>query len=428
MDSERQPLAYVVETEQLSNFSDVASLEEGRDACDAPQRAWRKRSVAIAFSLAVLVVVGRGVMQRNSPLSSSNSLNDSSKKYAVAQITKSQPSWQISSTERDLCSSDKDNCFHTQCCKVAGHKCYLTGDAVAKCMEYCTIGKDSADCTQLQNSQTMQIESPDTKQHPAETMFCFSVYTNNTGTPKKSYELDLLTQQRAKTVSIFACDASAVYSDVSVSLGEGASTIKVVDNDGDFHFAHRKKEGGELGPWVNTGMFKQVWKAIGASATYKKYDWTVKADPDAVFLPARLKPRVRWMMRPTNGLILTNCRHVDYGFFGNLEVFSSMAFSILVANVDKCSDTLPWKVGIKNGKYGPMGEDLFAEICLEKNGVSKADAFDITIDGACPGDRPYDQIENKHWQFGCDKTSAAAMHPFKKPSEWFACYSKTTGE
>jgi len=189
-----------------------------------------------------------------------------------------------------------------------------------------------------------------------------------------------------------------------------------------------KKDDGKQGPWVNTGLFKQVWKAIGVTATYKQYDWTVKADPDAVFLPARLKSRVRWLIRPTNGIILTNCRHVDYGFFGNLEVFSSTAFSVLVANVDTCSSTLPWKTGIQNGKYGPMGEDLFAEVCLEKNGVSKVEAFDITIDGACPADRPYDQIDNKHWHFGCDKTSSAAMHPFKKPTDWFACYTKTSGE
>jgi len=354
-------------------------------------------------------------------------LDSSAEKYAIAQVTKSQPSWQITSTERDLCSSAKENCFGTQCCKVAGHKCYSTKEKVGKCMEYCTIGKDSTDCTQLQTSQTIEIESQDAQQHPADTMFCFSVYTNNTGTSKKSHELELLTQQRARTVSIFACDASAVYSDVGVSLGGGANTIKVDDKEGDFHFAHRKKKDGQ-GPWVNTGLFKQVWKAVGESSTYKKYDWTVKVDPDAVFLPARLKPRVRWLIRPKNGLLLANCRHVDYGFFGNLEVYSSMAFSILVANIDKCSEMLPWKVGIKDGKYGPMGEDLFAEICLAKNGVSKADAFDITIDGACPGDRPYDQITNKHWQYGCDKTSAAAMHPFKKPAEWFACYSKTTGE
>jgi len=408
--------------------SDAAALEDGHGSLNAAGPTRKKSTFAISLAAAVMLAMGIVAMRRNLPLLAWEGSDNIAEKAAVVQVTKSQPSWQITSTERDLCSSAKENCFQSQCCKVAGHKCYLTGDVVGKCMEYCVIGKDSADCTQLQKSQTMQIESPDTRQHPADSMFCFSIYTKNTGTSKKSHELELLTQQRAKTISIFACDASAVYSDVSVSLGGGANTIQVDDKEGDFHIAHRKTDDGTQGPWVNTGLFKQVWKAIGVSSTYKKYDWTVKADPDAVFLPARLKPRVRWLIRPTNGLILTNCRHVDYGFFGNLEVFSSMAFSILVANVDKCSSTLPWKVGLKNGKYGPMGEDLFAEVCLEKNGVAKAEAFDITIDGACPADRPYDQIDNKHWHYGCDKTSAAAMHPFKKPADWLACYSKTSGE
>ena len=69
----------------------------------------------------------------------------------------------------------------------------------------------------------------------------------------------------------------------------------------------------------------------------------------------------------------------------NLEVFSQTAFSILLANVDTCKTKTVknWKVGIHKGKYGPMGEDLFAEMCLRKNGVEEIDAFDITKDGCC---------------------------------------------
>jgi len=373
-----------------------------------------------------MLLVGLGQLLHGSKSVSSHSMGDSVDDFATIDIDKEQPSWQVVTTERDLCSSAKESCFNTQCCKVAGQKCYLTSNTVAKCMAYCTIGKDSADCTQLQKKQAFEIESPGVHQHAADTMFCFSVYTESTGSPKKSYEKDLLTQQHSRGVSIFACDASAVYSDVSTSLGGGIMTVKVSDVEGDFHFAHRKMSGGKQGPWVNTGMFKQVWKAVGESAKYKNYDWTVKVDPDAVFFPARLQSRIRMIPRPKNGLFLVNCRAVDYGFFGNLEVFSSMAFGVLVANVDKCSRDLPWKVGIKNGKYGPMGEDLFAEICMEKNGVAKVEAFDITIDGACSGDRPYNRITDKHWRPDCGFTASAAMHPFKKPDDWFSCLANTT--
>jgi len=266
----------------------------------------------------------------------------------------------------------------------------------------------------------MQVEAPGV---PAETMFCWAVYTQNTGSTKKSYEKELLTQQHAKNVSIFSCNAHAVYSDVEVDLGGGLRSIKVTDKEGDFHFAKRK----ETGAWVNTGMFKQIWAALRDAGTYKNYDWTVKADPDAVFLPGRLVNRIRMLPRPSQGVFLTNCKLVDNGFFGNLEVFSSLAFGILLANVDNCNSAIDWKTGVKGGKYGPMGEDLFAEKCMEKHGVTKVEAFDISVDGACPADRPDHLRKYKKWHGNCkDVVSAAAIHPFKKPEDYFDCLEATT--
>ena len=39
------------------------------------------------------------------------------------------------------------------------------------------------------------------------------------------------------------------------------------------------------------------------------------------------------------------------------------------------------KIGIENCKYGPVGEDLFAEMCMKKNGVTGTDVFDFTKNG-----------------------------------------------
>merc|ERR1712228_502213 len=110
----------------------------------------------------------------------------------------------------------------------------------------------------------------------------------------------------------------------------------VTDVDGDFHFAKRKNSG----TWVNTGIFKQVWKAIGTGDKYKTASWVVKVDVDAVFLPSRLAKMLQSQMVPSNGIYLENCKYVDY-----------------------VSPDINWKVGVKNGKYGPMGEDLFAQTC-----------------------------------------------------------------
>jgi len=210
-----------------------------------------------------------------------------------------------------------------------------------------------------------------------------------------------------------------VFSDTDEAITDGLVPTKVTDVDNDFHFAKRK----ETGAWVNGGMFMQVWKAVSAAGDYLSYDWTVKVDADAVFFPAKLKARIHLMPVPAGGAFLQNCEKVDYGFFGNLEVFSKTAFSILVANIDVCKHktVANWKVGIKNGKYGPMGEDLFAQICMEKNGVAKLDAFDISKDGACPAKRPVNLKKFKKWKADCSQTSTPAIHPFKKPKEYFAC-------
>ena len=51
---------------------------------------------------------------------------------------------------------------------------------------------------------------------------------------------------------------------------------------------------------------------------------------------------------------------------------SKTAFSMLSANVDTYEkDTARnWKIEIENCKHDPMGEDLFADIGMRKNGVT----------------------------------------------------------
>merc|ERR1712151_98998 len=72
-------------------------------------------------------------------------------------------------------------------------------------------------------------------------------------------------------------------------------------------------------------------------------------------------------------------------------------------------------------EYGPMGEDLFAEMCMRKNGVTELEVFDITKDGCCEAKRPGNEKKNKKWKPDCATTNTAAIHPFKKPAEYEAC-------
>lgn len=134
-------------------------------------------------------------------------------------------------------------------------------------------------------------------------------------------------------------------------------------------------------------------------------------------------------MVPPAGIYLENCKYVEYGYFGNLEIFSLAAFETLLAQMDTCysSPEIDWKVGVHHGKSGPMGEDLFAQTCLDMASVRRVEAFDYTISGTCPADRPRDEKKNTKWKPNCAWYDKAAFHKFAKPAEWKSCYEKTVG-
>jgi hypothetical protein len=249
------------------------------------------------------------------------------------------------------------------------------------------------------------------------------VYTKDTGSWKQSYELELLQQQHQKAVSIFKCDYYDVFSDVVAWVGDEYWTIKVDDVANEFHVLKRKLEDGSEGSWVNTGMFKQVWKAAQGRTGLQKAEWVVKVDADTVFVPHRLKAALMGHPLTWTGIYFENCKEVEWGFYGNLEVYSLQAFKSLVANIDSCSQKIDW---VKGTKWGPIGEDLFAQMCMDYQGVTKLENFDLTTDGMCYGTRKrWGEPGNVKWRPNCAWVSTPALHPFKKPWEWMSCYEAT---
>merc|ERR1712063_120542 len=252
------------------------------------------------------------------------------------------------------CSKGKENCMNSACCKVSGHTCYRKNYQIALCNETCTPGKG------------WLCDSPYTHSVPVQTkldlsLYCFSVYTKDTGSTKHSFELDLLKERF-------------------------------------------------LGKWETKS-------------------WTVKVDPDAVFLPNRLQG---WLGsrngESPHGVYFENCKNVQYGFFGNLEVMSHEATNVLTKYLEDChavyapcaNDGCDWQ-------YGAWGEDVFVQRCLDRHYVDKVEAFDMTLDGACSADRPEGQKKNKKWHAeDCSEVTTAAVHPFKTPKEYFRCLSQMT--
>merc|ERR1712161_141956 len=101
--------------------------------------------------------------------------------------------------------------------------------------------------------------------------------------------------------------------------------------------------------------------------------------------------------------------------------FSKQAFETLVDSSERCYKEILWKVGVHEGKYGPMGEDLFAQKCMDLVGVSKQENFGLTTDGACESDRPEGEKKNRKYSPNCVGVSTPSIHPFKEPSMYAEC-------
>merc|ERR1719188_419680 len=277
------------------------------------------------------------------------------------------------------CAQVKDDCLAAGCCAPSGYNCFKNAKGQGRCMRECMPGGANGTCEGVAPHMKMAVEQPGLS------LFCFSVYTENTGGDKVSHELELLQMQHDNAQSLFSCAEWAVYSDVVVPLGGSDMATQVEDVKGDWHILKHKV---------------------------------------TRFLPRQSSVRVLQDVRvPQEGIYMENCKFVDWGYYGNLEVFSKEAFETLVANVDTCYDEIDWKLGVHGGKYGAMGEDLFAQKCMDSMKVSRQENFMLSTDGACEADRPEGEKKNRKYIPNCAGVSTPSIHPFKKPAKYAECWA-----
>jgi len=215
----------------------------------------------------------------------------------------------------------------------------------------------------------------------------------------------LLGRQREERTGIFACDAFAVYS--NASFGEEAGIrVNIVAA------SLQCKDGGLEGP-LNRAVFGEVWKKVLSDGLFWLYDWTAKVDPDAVFLPQRLRPLLRGyggeVEKHQHGLYLNNCR---FGLRGALEVFSSAAVQALGDGWQRCESHFR---RLCSGDCR-WGEDAFVDQCLsEALEVRREYAESLLVDERC---QPPDD-----WQ-SC-REPAVAFHPFASTGRFLGCLRGT---
>jgi len=235
----------------------------------------------------------------------------------------------------------------------------------------------------------------------ATTLFCFSLMVPGTE------EQNLLSWQHQNKVSIFACEGSAIYSSKHIEVAPGLSTT-VIDSDLKCGY------GGDSQSALNAWIFIALFDKLLDDQLYANFAWSVKADPDAVFFPHRL----RALLPEHEGAgYLNNCK---YGMHGPIEVFSKRAMDALAADYEKSWDGKSPSSCVKHLNFGQWGEDMFLDQCLSKilHVAPKPLEPRLMCEAHC--DCPA-------WYWCTNGTDRVSFHPFKTVDAYATCMGNSLG-
>lgn len=209
-------------------------------------------------------------------------------------------------------------------------------------------------------------------------------------------ERDLITMQLGHGISVFACDFSAVLSSRRLELVQQGRHL-FTESLGDMHCEY----GGPYNLALNSEIFVRAWKKVLADATYLQAKLTVKVDPDAVFLPARLR-RLLSGAHEEDVVYFNNC---DQGLHGPIEVLTRGGMRTLAKGIADCERELA-------KEFTWAGEDVFIRHCLGYLQVNRVDNFNLLSEDHCFNEAP--------GKDGC-VSGKVSFHPFKQAASYLTC-------
>lgn len=214
------------------------------------------------------------------------------------------------------------------------------------------------------------------------------------------YDLALVLTQFQKKASIFTCNDFAVLTTQKYNLGH--------DECGDVWTwvnaappVPMGQFGATTNSFLNTQTFISAWDILMGSGKIWQHDWVVKADPDAVFFPDRLRDH----LRPHQGehTYVLNCQW-DSGvkLFGSIEVFPTFAILEYSRRPSVC----------KNMGWSGWGEDAYMQTCMGALGIASFPDFNLVGDSRCKA-------------APCTRTDVVAFHPYKDPAQYWSCWGQS---
>lgn len=288
------------------------------------------------------------------------------------------------------CSADNEDCTGTMCCSNPTSQCYEKTYGWAVCMRGCNPGQPregDADGNPW-SCAALGPRTPRAWGHPS--LYCFSV------AQIWSPEGDVIRAQINTDggAGIFACEQFDVFTtEGGEFLGDGPSGPIWSQ-----HFDNAAVGTSVDGTAGNTRLFINVWEAVKAVGRFWLTDWTVKADPDAVVIPDRLRGHLIQHMDHPTFIITCTLPGMTPMMFGAVEAISKDALRKFFDGRQACE-------GLHVDEWG---EDRWLSACLKQLGAPGDEDFEMVSDGVCTG-------------VSCS-SGRAAFHPFKSAEAWQGCY------
>lgn len=145
----------------------------------------------------------------------------------------------------------------------------------------------------------------------------------------------------------------------------------------------------------NTWMFVHAWNAVIDSGKWRDHAFICKVDPDAVFIPDRVRTHVQHYVN--EDMFVINCMVGDM-IYGALEVFSYQAIKQWMMRKDECNDA------------NVFGEDKYMTLCMDTLGAVRVHDTSIMGDKLCGTFSD------------CSNGGNAAFHPFKDAASFNECF------
>jgi len=283
------------------------------------------------------------------------------------------------------CAWDSEECFAGKCCKSGGMSCYMKDDFWGMCRPTgtCTPGVDEADgedwkCTDVGGKPDIEPLPAAAEADRAESsLFCFVVSTPLT------YEEDLVGAQREAGAGVFGCDQSAVYAGAEADPETQAMVLK---------------------DWL------AIWDEVQKDGLWAKADWTVKAEADVAFSPARLRSRLG-ELSPWGGVAIyfKNVRE-GVGLPTPFMLFSNKAVETLLSDDQDCKGKVERR----------KGESFYLSTCLDASGAGYMLDEDLIDDKRSGKEHAWDLTDTS----ACGGADVVAYRPFQQAAPWLECSQK----